>query len=955
MGGITTGIGLASGIDSGTLIQRLLSIEARPRTLAQQRMVQLQQQQAAYFDLNSRLNTLKSAAAKFRTGRVFDTMRASSSEPTTLNASASTSAQAGSYKLLVDRLVTSQQFLSKGFADKSTSALGASSFTFESAVARLDRDTNLAELNGGEGINRGKIVITTSSGSTTVDLSKAATVNEVLEAINGSGAGVTATVEGGRFVVAGATLQSISNATGSETATSLGIAKSAVSGEVEGDVVYALSADTALSSLNDGNGVDIGDDRAQSPQKPKDFTLTVGSETVSLYLGAIWGPDPADPNKLVVQTPAVSTLGQAVERINEQIDAQLAGDPPSVQVQINAAGTALEVVNTSGASVTFADPSGRATASDLGIAGSFAAGTGSGTRILAGLNSTLLKTINGGSGIGVNGSGLGELAITNRLGASQTVTFAADASIDDVIRAVNESGLAGISASLNAEGTGILLTDSNASPTSNLIIQGASAASLGLDTGASGVAASSKDSESLEHAYVTRATLVSALNGGQGIGTGKFRITGSSGATVTIDIGQDTRTVADLVREIDSFVDDIGLRARVNDGGDGIVIEEIAVPPGSQKIKIEDISGGVAKALRIAGEAEGTGAENFIDGSYETTIEFEAEDTLEDVVRKLNESGAGVAASILSSGSSSKPYRISLTSRESGTAGRLILDTNGFDLGLETLEAGQDARVFLGSTDPAKAILLTSSTNTLDQVISGVSIDLLTASEDPVELTIARDTSAFESAVNEFVTAFNAVIQRIDQQSTYDEATKRKGIFLGDGTAQGIRQNLFSSILDDGENLSGTFTRLTNVGIKFGDGQLTFDREKFRTALEEDFAAVKDIFAAREQDPNGGQQQIAPGVFVRVPVSEQGFTKLGVVAALEETIKDYVDTIDGSLTRRTDSLSDQIRLQQDRIDFLGEKLNVRRGVLERQFVAMEQAIAALQNQGSALSQIQAIG
>ena len=43
-------------------------------------------------------------------------------------------------------------------------AIGATSFTFEGAQARLDRDVSLADLNGGQGIARGKISITDSAG-----------------------------------------------------------------------------------------------------------------------------------------------------------------------------------------------------------------------------------------------------------------------------------------------------------------------------------------------------------------------------------------------------------------------------------------------------------------------------------------------------------------------------------------------------------------------------------------------------------------------------------------------------------------------------------------------------------------------------------------------------------------------------------------------------------------------
>lgn len=965
MSGITTGIGLASGIDSGTLIERLLSIEARPRVLAQQRLLQLQTQQAAYFDLNSRLGTLRAAAAKFRTGRIFDSMRAASSEPKTLTATATLGAQAGSYKLLVDRLVTSQQMLSRGFADRDSTGLGATSFTFEGAEGRLDRDTDLSDLNGGEGVRRGKIVLSVNGVGTTVDLSKAATVGEVLEAINGAGSGVTARVEGGRFVLTTASPSdtlTVSNATGYTTAESLRILGTASAGTLSGGDVYRITGTTSLRLLNDGNGVDVGDDRGTNPQ---DFTIRVGSgpsaTTVSVYLGARYGPDPDDPDKIIQLEAAAGTMGKVVERINQAISNAFE-TPIDLSVRINSDGTALELVNNSGEEVVVADRMTggvvtRSTASDLGLAGTYQDGTTTkGRRLLASMNSTLASNLNGGAGIAVNGSGLGELVITDRLGGLSTITFAADASIEQIIRAINDHPSTTIAASLNQVGNGIVISDTSGG-TSNLVIQGASAASLGLDTGGGGVAASSKDSDSLQRAYIARSTLVSDLNGGLGIGTGRFRITASNGVSVVADIGSDTRTVADLLQELNGLLStDTNLEAAINDRGDGILIRERdGSPAGTQAIRIEDISGGVAKALRLAGQAKGVGAENFIDGSYETTVTFDPSDTLSKIVGKINAAGVGVSASILNSGSSSNPFRISLSSASSGRAGRFLLDTNGFNLGLETLEAGNDARVFLGSDDPAKAILLQSSVNTLDQAISGVSIDLLTTSASPVELTVSRDTGAFESAVNEFITAFNAVISRIDEQSKYDPATKRKGVLLGDGTAQGVRANLFSSIQNDGTGLTGTFRFLTQVGIGFEGGRLTFNRERFRQALEEDFEAVKDIFAAREQESGDGFQTIAPGVQVRVPLSELGFSKLGVVGALEETLKSYVDSIDGSITKRAEAIGSQITLQQSRIAFLTEKLTTRRGLLERQFVAMEQAIASLSNQQSVLGQIQGIG
>ncbi|MEL6311974.1 MAG: flagellar cap protein FliD N-terminal domain-containing protein, partial [Pseudomonadota bacterium] len=191
MSGITTGIGLVSGIDTASLIQQLLAVESRPRALAQVRLTQLQSQQAAYLDINTRLGGLQTAARSFRTEDTFSSASAATSNEDVLTATASTNAQVGSYTFVVDRLVSTQQELSRGFADADTSGLNAGSFTFETADALLERDVSLADLNGGTGVRRNEIVITDSSGANaTVDLSRTGTIQEVLDAINGSGLGV---------------------------------------------------------------------------------------------------------------------------------------------------------------------------------------------------------------------------------------------------------------------------------------------------------------------------------------------------------------------------------------------------------------------------------------------------------------------------------------------------------------------------------------------------------------------------------------------------------------------------------------------------------------------------------------------------------------------------------------------------------------------------------------------
>lgn len=962
MSGITSSVGLISGIDTGNLINQLLQIEARPRALAQQRLVQLQTQQAAYLDINTRLSSLQTSSANFRVDKVFSTSKATSSDEEVLSATATTSAQPASYRFLVDRLVTTQQLLSKGFADRNSSPLGATSFTFESDKARLDTDVGLADLNGGAGVRRGTFNITSSTGVTgEIDLSKAATVSEALDAINGSGLGVRAETVEDKIILtdtAGGPVQiTVSDGLGSFTATDLGIAGTSTAGRLTGSRVYYASGTTSLGLINGRNGVETTNSVGSGAF---DFTVRVDATDVKVFLGVVTESttDP-DTNEPVTTTiPAAATINDVITRINDALKLSL-GDTTTLSASLKADGTGLQIVDSAGtAAISVLDkgeeagaPATQNTARNLGLNGS---GTGSvvGSRIFGGLNSILTKTLNGGLGI----QGDGNITITDRSGATHNITgLTALTTLSEVLDAITTQTGGDVTASLNSLGTGILLTDTTGGG-SNFIVAGTAlsdtAASLGLATDPAGVAATTVDSGNLQKQYLGKGTLLASLNNGSGIGTGSFTVTDATGTTQTISIGENDKTIGHVINAINTS--GLALTARINDNGDGILIEEVvAGAPGSVKIKIEDTTGSVAQSLRIETEAEATGASNFIDGSFETNIEFEPTDTLDDAISKINDAGIGIAATIVNDGSGTAPYRLSFTSRESGSDGRFILDTNGFDLALQTLSKGEDARVFFGSDDPATALLVTSSTNTLDDLIQGVSIDLSRADEDPVTLTIGRDLAAIETKVGDFIKSFNDLIGRIDNQTRFDDETETRGPLLGDSLAISLRSSLFSVIQSVGDNVTGQYRRLSEVGITIGDGgkSIEFDSADFREAYENDPASVEALFETFDLAPTDTTQELGEGITVSGGTSERSFSSLGVIGKVEELARDYLDSVDGILTQRSKSLTSQVDLQNSRIEEFTLRLELRRERLEAQFLAMEQALGQLQSQQSSLSQL----
>ena len=88
----------------------------------------------------------------------------------------------GNYLFTPIQTASAQQLLSQSFAADAT--VGAGSLTFGTG-GFVDQGISLDELNGGDGVQRGKIRITDRSGATAViDLSFARTVDDVLAAIN---------------------------------------------------------------------------------------------------------------------------------------------------------------------------------------------------------------------------------------------------------------------------------------------------------------------------------------------------------------------------------------------------------------------------------------------------------------------------------------------------------------------------------------------------------------------------------------------------------------------------------------------------------------------------------------------------------------------------------------------------------------------------------------------------
>jgi flagellar hook-associated protein 2 len=914
MGTISSGVGLVSGINTEEIISQLLALEARPKTLVQKQNAVLTSQQVAIQDINAKLLALKSSVGSFINSRVFRSTSANSSNESVLTASSSTSATPGSYDFTVARLVSTQQVITQGLTDRDVTAVAPSgaTLTFEFGPARLDSDTSLSQLNSGAGVPRGKVQITDrSSASAVIDLSQALTVEDVLEAINNAtGISVTASVDGDRFQLADtsgstSTNLSVKEVGGGTTAAGLGLVGSVASNTLTGSQVNRIGEDSFLTMLNDGNGV-------RSKDAVDDFRVTR-----------------RDGTTFDVDLEGAATIGDVIDKI----DTASGGD---VTASVNSDGTGLQLVDTStdnGFTLQVTALNSSQAAADLGILTTDGDGDGTlvGSRVIASLNSKLVKNLRGGSGLT-----LGQVSITNRAGTATTVDLSSAQSVAELVDLINDAG-AGVTASLNSAGNGVLLTDTTGSTASNLVVAdvtGSAATQLGL---AGSYAADSVDSGNVQVRYISESTLLSALNGGAGVTRGKFKITDSNGASATVDLTQGNEvTVEDVLSEINSR--GLAVSARINDNGDGILIEDTG--SGASKLKVEESGSTTARDLGILGEAAGAGDD--LDGSFEKTVTLDSDDTLDDLVQKVNDAGLNIAATVVNDGSANNPFRLSLLSRVAGGAGRYVFDDGGLGLGATTLVEAQDALVFFGSSDPARGVALTSATNTLTAVVPGVTIDLHNVSTGSVKLTVTRDDSAITEAMSTFVERFNAVTETLDKYDTYDAEKEQRGLLLGDALVLRARNSLFNLLSGANSDVSTQFRTLAQIGVRVGQGgTVTFDEGKFRKALETDFEAVENLltFKETETDPQ---------------TNETTITASGIGVDFNTLLENLTNTTTGTIAQRLDAIDSQLTLNNDRIEDLDAQLERKRLVLRAQFDAMEKALAEMQSQSNSLASLAAL-
>ncbi len=398
------------------------------------------------------------------------------------------------------------------------------------------------------------------------------------------------------------------------------------------------------------------------------------------------------------------------------------------------------------------------------------------------------------------------------------------------------------------------------------------------------------------------------------------------------------------------------------------------------------------------------------DGKYELkingkTIEFSENDSMNLIMRQINEADAGVKISYLSTAD-----KFVVEATEDGAAGLIQLEGEGAKLlfGQEidsenasaigsgnTFSAGQDAIVAVKYAGSDEVVNLTRGSNSfsiegLDITVKGKfgyddSGNLIENDpEQAVTFTSNIESDKITSAVSDLVKEYNEILEMVNTQLTtrpdrdYAPLTSEQKKEMSEDEIKLWEEKAKAGLLYNSSELRSLADdlrwmispadqqKMSEMGISVStnwqdNGKLSFDEAKFKAALEKDPDAVKNFFTKEASFDEAGYQ----AALAKNPKADRSAfeVKAGFAVNLKNGMDKYVKTLGvtkgiliekaGStkspLSILNNSISNEIKDVDKILANLKARLKSEQDRYIKQFTQLETLISQMNSQSSYLS------
>lgn len=438
-----------------------------------------------------------------------------------------------------------------------------------------------------------------------------------------------------------------------------------------------------------------------------------------------------------------------------------------------------------------------------------------------------------------------------------------------------------------------------------------------------------------------------------GLASASAPLNGGKAVTFSLNVGGSTTDIKlpdgyDTPKDLVDFINVAkkGVTAKLVDTGDGsanpfqIVLSGDVGSAGAFSLTPKFSAGGVPAPDAHVNNGLGMTLKLSAGGvAVPDIVLADGNDTPQKMVDAINQANAGVTASLVANPEGSTyPYKIFLAGPTGGdTAFSLSVNYGAGDevmvqTGLKFSAANPVNQTASDAKVKVDGITFTRSTNTLTDVVPGLTLNLKDTTSTPATLGLSRDTSAIKDKLNALVTAYNDAVTIMGEVSNPKSTFDTYGATLvGDSTVRSIKQQLRQMIMGASSTPGSAVGAMWQMGISVSEqGVMSIDDTKLDTALAKNYSDVVKTFTGNQN-----------GLTIYSPAA-------GGVAG--DAVRKLTKMLgpEGILVAQSQSAEKQNSKYQLDLEKLGIRMDTLLKRYQKQFASMDSLVGSVNSQKTSL-------
>ena len=213
------------------------------------------------------------------------------------------------------------------------------------------------------------------------------------------------------------------------------------------------------------------------------------------------------------------------------------------------------------------------------------------------------------------------------------------------------------------------------------------------------------------------------------------------------------------------------------------------------------------------------------------------------MVSAINGADLGVTAQLINTGSG---FNVVLTGETGATQSFTMGSDDGSGNAVADVGFTNHLQTATDANFKVNGLTVTRSTNSISDVIDGVTLDLYTNTTGAARLDLNRETTGIKDNLKGLVTAYNDFEETLKiLGDSGSEVEEFGGALAGESLLQTVRTQVRDFIINNSSSPGTNIKAARDVGISFDrNGKLTLDETKLDKALQNHFGEVSTMFTA---------------------------------------------------------------------------------------------------------------